>query len=88
MNIYEILDQQEKNKKIRKNNFFNNKLLEELITKSNYQKKDVAGLLGVSKGLVSQWTKNKVPSLFLYYELCNLLEIDYSILLKKDKRSD
>ncbi|WP_113675819.1 helix-turn-helix domain-containing protein [Vallitalea guaymasensis] len=84
MNVSEILALQENKKKIRKKNFFNNKLLEQIIIKSKYSKKDIADFLNISKGLVSQWTKDKQPSLFLYYELCNLLEIDYGILLKKE----
>ena len=63
--------------------YFNHELLEQIIQESGYTKKYIAEELNVTKGLVSQWTRNKHPSIPLYCELCDFLEISYEILLKK-----
>lgn len=63
--------------------YFNHELLDQLIEEKGYTKKYVAENLEVTKGLISQWTRNKHPSIPLYCELCEFLEIEYDILLRR-----
>lgn len=64
-------------------NRFNNELLDEVIQTKGYTKKHVADQLCVTKSLVSQWTKNRHPSIPKYCELCDLLGLEYDTLLRK-----
>lgn len=72
---------------IKKQKYFNNELLELIIKEKGYTKKYVADNLGVTKGLVSQLTKTKHPSIPIYCKLCDFLEVEYDILLIKNSET-
>ena len=64
-------------------------LLKVVFAEKNIQSKWVSEQLGVSRATVSKWVNNSSqPSLEMIGKLAKLLDVDYTELLKLDRKSD
>ncbi|WP_195354802.1 helix-turn-helix transcriptional regulator [Bacteroides cellulosilyticus] len=63
--------------------------LKVVFAEKNIQSKWVSEQLGVSRATVSKWVNNSSqPSLEMIGKLAKLLDVDYTELLKLDRKSD
>lgn len=63
--------------------------LKVVFAEKNIQSKWVSEQLGVSRATVSKWVNNSSqPSLEMIGKLAKLLDVDYTKLLKLDRKSD
>lgn len=60
---------------------FQDRIIDELKF-SHYTQKEIAQKLGISEGNITNWKKGEsLPSLEVFYELCQLLKISADYLL-------
>ena len=66
------------------------KFQERLIMELQYSKftqKEIAEKLGISEGNITNWKNGEnLPSLEIFYELCNLLEVSADYMLGIDEK--
>jgi transcriptional regulator with XRE-family HTH domain len=82
MNLSEVLAWQEEQEQLEITRFFKGDILKVTIRQRNFNNSSFASCVGVTRGIVTQWINgSKVPTLFNFYKICKVLDIEPSLLL-------
>lgn len=82
MNLEELIQLQRKNDKKKRSRYFNNEKFDIFLRKNDIRNQYIVDHLGLSRGSISQWRKDKNPSFAKYIELVELLKLPYDFFIR------